>query len=339
MLTSVINKLMQHKDLSAFECQQAVNQMVGSNNAAQAAAFLTLLHSKPETADELNGFVTALKQEMISVPTPTPTLDIVGTGGDGANTVNISSAASLVVASLGVTVAKHGNRSVSSKCGSADFFEALGVDINLPIENIQASLANHNFAFLYAPNFQPLMSQFKQLRNELKTRTTFNLVGPLLNPTHPDFYLLGVYDKRLLPIYADILIKSKIKRALVVHSCGTDEISLLGKTDIIEVNGETKKQYSIDVHDFAMQHCELKDLQGDDAETNKNLILKALKGEPSPIRDTIILNAGAALYASMNAKSIQEGVAKAANQIKSGKVILFIDTLTNYYNNLEAQYA
>lgn len=338
MLTTVINTLMQRKNLTQDQVFKTITALshCGINHnetQAQAAKFLTLLHEKGETLAELSGFIAALKNQMIAVTCQSPCLDIVGTGGDGANTVNISTASSLLVASLGVTTAKHGNRSVSSKCGSADFIESLDIPIDLPAKQAEQCLNNHHFVFLFAPNFHPCMKQFSALRKKLGVRTTFNLIGPLLNPTNPQYLLAGVYHPKLLPIYADYLAQSKTARALVVHSCGLDEITLLGPTQVIEIIGDKKKQYFIEPEKLGFQLSNLHDIQGGDAKTNKKLLLNALAGEAGAIQDTILLNSAAALYISKQVSTIEEGVAMSKQQVDRDRVIPFIHSLANAFTD------
>ena len=233
MLTSYLQELIQQKDLSADRCQTAVQAIIAGAPAEQVAALLVLLHAKQETVDELFGIVKAMQAHMTTVPYDQPLLDIVGTGGDGANSVNISTAAALLVASLGVPVAKHGNRAVSSRCGSADLLAALDIPIHLSIEQTQDALRTNQFAFLFSPNFHPAMKAITPIRRSLSVHTTFNLIGPLLNPASPAFYLIGVYEKRLLNIFADVVQRLNIKRALIVHGNGLDEISCIGPVNAI----------------------------------------------------------------------------------------------------------
>ena len=228
MLTAAIQQLMQRKDLTQTQCQQAITDIMKGANSEQTAAFLVLLHAKPETADELYGIVRAMQAQMIPINVTQPLIDIVGTGGDGAHTVNISTASSLLVASCGVKVAKHGNRAVSSTCGSADFLQAVDIPVNTPADTVQHQLDKTGFTFLFAPNFHPAMKKIKTIRAALGVRTTFNLIGPLLNPVQPDYYLMGVYAERLLETFAEVLYQLNTKRALVVHGNGLDEINCLG---------------------------------------------------------------------------------------------------------------
>lgn len=326
MLPLLINKLERGENLTQNECYHAVNTLK-EYTEEDIGRFLTLLHKKNETAEELSGFISALKKTMIPLETHFECLDIAGTGGDKANTVNISSAASLVTASLNIYTAKHGNRSVSSQCGSADFLESLGININLTPQQAKNYLEQNHFVFLYAPNFHPNLQHYKALRKTLGVPTTFNLVGPLLNPVQPKYAVIGVYSPDLLNLFAETLIDNDVERALIVHSCGLDEISLLGPTQVIEINQGTPKQYCIEPKDYGFSRCELAAIQGGDVATNKELLLNALSGAPGAISDTITLNAAAGLYASTTVPSIQQGVELARHQLQSGNTLNFIRQL------------
>lgn len=327
MLTPYLQQLLQKKDLSADDCQTAIQAIIDGVSAEQAAAFLVLLHAKPETVDELVGIVKTMQAHMITVPYAQPLLDIVGTGGDGSQSINISTAAALVVASLGVGVAKHGNRAVSSRCGSADLLAALNIPIHLSTREIQQALHQHHFAFLLATDFHPAMKIIAPIRRSLGIRTTFNLIGPLLNPTKPAYYLAGVYEPRLLTIYADVLQQLTIKRALVVNGNGLDEISCVGPVNVIDVTPTEKKQYVIDPKKYGFSYCTKESLQGGDAEKNKELILAAFNGKKGPILDTIILNAAVALQIVNYSPSIEAGIIAAHEAINQGKVLSLIDQL------------
>lgn len=330
MLTDYLQQLSRKENLSMTHCQTAMQTILeGSAPPEQTAALLALLHAKPETLEELLGMVYTLQQQMIPVPCESSVLDIVGTGGDGSNSINISTAASLVVASLGVKVAKHGNRAISSRCGSADLLEALDIPIqSSPIE-VQQRLANQNFAFMLATNFHPTLKVVSSVRRTLGIRTTFNLIGPLLNPARPDYCIVGVYEPRLLTLFADVLQRMPIKRALVVHGNGLDEISCTGPTTVIEITPFDKKQYSIDPRKLGFDYCTKADLQGGDAETNKKLILAAFNNQPGPILDTIILNAAVALHLVGECHYVETGIVLAREAIESGRVLNFVERLKN----------
>lgn len=325
MLTPLLQKLMNHQDLSYQECynmqQLLLTQDADHTHNTQAGALLSLLHCKHETADELFGLRQALCEQMQRVTIAQPALDIVGTGGDGANTVNISTAASLVAAAAGVPVVKHGNRSVSSRCGSADLLEEFGINLHANAEQIQKSVNQNNFGFCFAPHFHTGIKKIASLRKALGIRTSFNLLGPLLNPAEVSHYIMGVYDPYYLPVFAEILQKMPIKRAMVVHGAGLDELSCLGKATIYDVTPTGYQQHTFDPKDFGFNYCELADLQGGDAETNAKLILSAFAGKPSPLADSIAINAGAGIYLYGLTIDLQSGI-QLAKKLLTEKTVL-----------------
>jgi anthranilate phosphoribosyltransferase len=296
-----------------------------ANNPLQIAAFLVLLRAKNETADELSAIVKALQNKMIVVPTHHTVLDIVGTGGDGSNTVNISTGSAMLAASCGVKVAKHGNRSVSSITGSADVLEALGINIQLTPEQISKCIDEIGIGFCYSPNFHPMTQALRHLRKELNVPTTFNILGPLLNPANAAHIVLGVLDETLLQVMADVLIQTGSGRSVVVHGVGLDEISCAGPAKIIEVNGHNKFEYMIDSLEFGLARCSISALRGGDAKVNAQLLLDTFKGERGPIADTLILNAAVALYTYGLHPSIGEAVSNVSEILYSGAVLTLLN--------------
>src|SRR3989338_2316057 len=284
ILKSSIEKLMRGEHLQGMVCRQVLDEMLDpAVNPLQIAAFLVLLRAKQETADELSAIVNALRDKMIVVPTTHTVLDIVGTGGDGLNTVNLSTGSALLAASCGIKVAKHGNRSISSQTGSADVLEALGVNIQLTPQKISQSIDQIGIGFCYSPHFHSMTQALKYLRKELNVPTTFNLLGPLLNPAHAAHLVLGVLDEALLPIMADVLIQTEHSRSVVVHSMGLDEISCVGPTKVIEINGKEKLEYVIDPLSFGLSCCNIADLRGGHANRNAQILLEVFKGNGGPI--------------------------------------------------------
>ncbi|MCL5272295.1 MAG: anthranilate phosphoribosyltransferase [Gammaproteobacteria bacterium] len=232
-----IEKLMHGENLDSELCYAAINELLDPNkNPLQAAAFLVLLRSKSETPQELVAIVNCLRQKMIKVPTQHRVLDIVGTGGDGQNTVNISTGSAILAASCGIKVAKHGNRAASSLAGSADVLEALGVNIQLTPEKVAESIDKIGIGFCYSPNFHPVTKELKLLRKQLNVPTSFNLLGPLLNPANAQHLLLGVMDNNLLSKMATVLQQLYCSRSMLVHGQGLDEISCVGPAQIVELN-------------------------------------------------------------------------------------------------------
>lgn len=325
MLRKLIEKLMQHQNLTVDKTRAAVGEILEGASREQVAAFLVLLHAKGETSEELQGLVEAMRAEMKVVKTEFPVLDVVGTGGDNTNTVNISTASSLLAAACGAKVVKHGNRSVSSRCGSADLLEVLGVKLDKTPEEITDDLKKNNFSFCFAPNFHPSIKALKDVREALGVRTSFNLMGPLLNPASAQHIFLGVFSADYLDLLADTLLKLGVEHAMVVHSCGLDELSLMGASEVIELRSNKKERKTLDPKDFGFQYCELKDIQGGEVKDNKALIENALTGESGPIADTIIFNTAAALYVADVVLSIEEGVKLASEKIKTGDALKVVN--------------
>ncbi|MCH9770216.1 MAG: anthranilate phosphoribosyltransferase [Gammaproteobacteria bacterium] len=333
MLTA-LNQLIQAKPLSVAQCKAAVEALLTGTNPSQAAALLALLQAKGVTANELAAFANCLRGHMQALQLNKPAIDIVGTGGDGMNTVNISSAAALVVASCGVPVLKHGNRAASSKSGSADVLAALGINIHLTPMQVQDCLAKYNFGFCFAPDYHPALKAVKAVRQALKIPTIFNLLGPLLNPAAVPYYLLGVANPRYLEIVAKALLKLNVQRALVVHANGMDELNCLGPAIAIEVTPNGCQPLTLDPGEYGFSTCTLADLQGGDAATNALLLTRVFSGEASPLADTIVFNAGVALHIYGKADSFASGIVMAKEQLKSGEVIKLIKNLRNYSKEL-----
>lgn len=330
MLKTLVQKLCLSHHLSQHEMDAAYNYMLAEKNEAQTAAFLALLHAKGETVDELVGLVKAMQRTMLSVKTPHRILDIVGTGGDGYCTVNISTASGLLAASCGVRIAKHGNRSVSSLSGSADVMDSLGCQIHLTAEQVAADIDKHYFGFMYAPAFHTALAEIKLIRKNLALPTIFNLIGPLLNPAHAQYIMLGVAKRKHLQLMADVLTHLGIKRGLVFHGSGLDEISTLGPVTMIEINAVEQKHYHFDPQIYGFKCCNIADLQGGNAKMNAALIRQALAGEHNPLADTLILNAAIALYIYGLAESIEEGVMLAKSAHRNQFAIDLLDQLAEH---------
>jgi len=326
MLKSSIEKLMRGENLPAVVCQQVLDELLTPTvNPLQVAAFLVLLRTKQETASEIAGMVTALRNKMLVVPTKHKVLDIVGTGGDGLNTINISTGSAMLAASCGVKIAKHGNRAVSSLAGSADVLEALGVNIQLTPEQISKSIDEVGIGFCYSPNFHPMTQTLKQFRKELNVATTFNILGPLLNPANAAFTILGVMNAALLPIMADVLMQAGTEHSMVVHGMGLDEISCVGPAKIIEIKHQQKFEYILDPLDFGLDRCSITDLQGGGASVNAQLLLNAFKRKKGPIADTLILNAAIAMYLYGMHLTIDESLQHAKENLFQGEVLKLLN--------------
>lgn len=337
-MKNIINKLINKEDLTQQEMEFAMNEiMEGKTSDSILSSFLTCLKIKGETFDEILGSVKVMRDKAIPLTNKSPyTIDIVGTGGDGHNTFNISTASCFILAAAGVTVTKHGNRSASSKCGSADVLESLGVNINLSPDSINECINQTNFGFLFAPTFHKAMKHAVKVRNELGFRTIFNLLGPLTNPSNAKGFFLGVFHEKLTETFAEILKVSGAERALVVHGLdGLDEISISTKTKITELKDNKITTYYIEPQDFGMNNSSLKEIIGGDATQNVNIIEGLLKGEiTGPKLDILLLNSGAALYVGKKVESIKEGIEMARNLIKNGSAYNKLSEIVNCSNNL-----
>ena len=332
------------ESLSREEARAVMSQILaGKCTDVQIAALLVALHMKGETVEEIVGFAEAIR----STPTPLTIhrnstvdasgtgrdalVDTCGTGGDASGTFNISTATAFVVAGAGVRVAKHGNRSVTSKCGSADVMESLGVKIDLPPARIVACLEEVGIAFLFAPVLHLAMKHVYSARRELRLRTVFNLLGPLTNPAHATAQVVGVYSAELVEKLAEALSMLGLHRALVVHgSDGLDEITVTGPTRIAEVREGIVRTYEVTPEEFGIKRARIEDLVGGDAVTNAAIIREILSGTKSPRRDVVLLNAAAALVAAGKADHLSDAVAPAARSIDSGAAAAKLDALVRF---------
>ena len=300
----------------------------------QAAAFVALLRAKGETAGEIAGMAKALLATGVRCqPRATPRaslLDIVGTGGDGIGSVNISTGACVVAASAGARVAKHGGRSVSSLCGAADVVEALGVAMDLGPEGVAACVDEAGLGFMYAPRYSPAMARVRPVRSALGVRTAFNILGPLLNPARAGRALVGVYDPSASQLMAGALARMGVRKALVVHSMGLDELTPMGPADVVEVEAVGDEgdpdapppritRYELDPLDVGVARCSVEELAGGDAATNAAILRRAFEGERSAVADALVLNAGYALAAAGVAPDPREGVAMAREAQEKGE--------------------
>jgi anthranilate phosphoribosyltransferase len=330
LLKTSIEKLMQGQNLDSQTCRQALTEMMATDaNPLQTAAFLVLLRSKTETPEELSGMVAALKAKMITIDTPHRLLDIVGTGGDGAHTINISTGSAILAASCGVKIAKHGNRAVTSLAGSADVLEALGVNIHLSPEKIAAGIEEIGIGFCFSPNFHPAIRELRQLRRDLNVPTTFNILGPLLNPANPAHFLMGVYHESLMAPMAQTLKQMGVQRSIVAHGIGLDEISCAGPVRVLEISGAEIHESIIDAEKYGLGRCHLTDLQGGNAHDNAEKLLEVFSGQYShpaakAIADTLILNAAVALYLYGLHSSIAEAIRHAQESLFSARALILL---------------
>jgi anthranilate phosphoribosyltransferase len=333
MILDVLHRIANHREsLSREEAREVMAEVLkGQCTDAQIAALLIALHMKGETVEEIVGFAEAIRAAAVplelhdsSVLDASGTerdalVDTCGTGGDTSGTFNISTATAFVVAGAGVRVAKHGNRSVTSKCGSADVMEALGVNIQLPIAQLAACLKKVGIAFFFAPAMHSAMKYVQTARRELRVRTIFNLLGPLTNPARATCQVVGVYSADLVEKLAEALSMLGLRRALVVHgSDGLDEITITGPTRVAEVREGRVRSYEITPEEFGLQRATLEDISGGDAEGNAALIRGVLSGQKSARRNVVILNAAAALVAAGRADHLRDAVPFASAAIDSG---------------------
>lgn len=337
MIKEAIVKIVNKQDLSYEEAYTVMNEIMdGKTTVTQNAAFLAALSTKSaraETTDEITGCAAAMREHAEQVKTDMELFEIVGTGGDNAQSFNISTTAALVAASGGMKVAKHGNRAASSRCGTADCLEALGVNIDQNPVLCRALLKDVGMCFFFAQKYHTSMKYVGAIRKELGFRTVFNILGPLTNPGSPSMQLLGVYDDYLAEPLASVLIQLGVKRGMVVYGMDKlDEISLSAPTRICEIRDGWFKSYTITPEEFGFARCKKEDLRGGTPEENARITLAILNGEKGPKRDAVLLNAGAALYIGGKARSMKEGIELAAALIDSGKVAETLQKLITLSN-------
>lgn len=290
--------------------------------------FLVSLKNKTESPLEIAAFIKAFKKRMVSISINQPILDLAGTGGDGLNTVNLSTGTALLAASCGVYVAKHGNRAITSHCGSADVLEALKIPINLPHEKLISVIQTHRFGFCFAPSFHPAFKALHTIRQAIGKPTVLNVLGPFLNPANAKHFILGVANKNLLPHFSEILLQLNVEKSVIVHnSQGTDKMSTAGITEVAEICGKKIRHYTIDPRDFGLPYCTISDLQGGLPTENATILYKAFQGKKSAVADSLSLNAGMALYIYGLAKNIKEGIALSQENLQNQSVIKLIHAL------------
>ncbi|MGN0368066.1 MAG: anthranilate phosphoribosyltransferase [Wujia sp.] len=324
MIRDAIEKISNKGDLSYDEAYAVMNEiMSGQTTPTQNAAFLASLatkSAKAETKDEIAGCAAAMREHATKVEADFPVFEIVGTGGDNANSFNISTTAALVAAAGGMKVAKHGNRAASSKCGTADCLEALGVNIEQSPEKCVELLKEVGMCFFFAQKYHTSMKYVGAIRKELGFRTVFNILGPLTNPACPQMQLLGVYDEYLVQPLAQVLIDLGVKRGMVVYGQDKlDEISMSSPTTVCEFRDGWIRNFVIRPEDYGFTTCSKEELKGGSPEENAQITRDILKGAKGPKRDAVLLNAGASLYIGGKAETLQDGIHLAAELIDSGK--------------------
>ena len=319
----IIEQLLQGQNLAPTVMADFVTQMMtGAASPVAAGAILIALRAKGESMPELVAAAQVMRDfaNHVNMPKDTPLLDIVGTGGDGTSTFNISTTCLFVIAAAGALVAKHGNRSVSSKSGSADAIEALGANLNLSSDQVAQCIAQTGMGFMFAPNHHPAMRHIAPIRKELGVRTLFNMIGPLANPANAPYMLMGVFSRHLLPVMSAALQQLGSKRALVVYSeDGMDEVSIFAPTYVSELKDGVIREYTIDPSEFGFAAAHLDDIRVQSPEQSIQMMRAALSGQAGAAHDIVVMNSGVALYTLGMCESIAQGVERAREVIASGK--------------------
>ncbi len=329
--TLILNKILKKHNLSIEESMYIFNKiMSGELDDIKITSILIGLKLKGETKDEIIGAAKVMREKSIKINSPQNTIDTCGTGGDMKDTLNISTSAAIVAASSGVTIAKHGNRSVSSKSGSADMLEKIGYKISNNVEDLENSLSNKNFCFLFAQNHHAAMKNVTNVRRNLATRTIFNLLGPLTNPAKASKQLLGVYSKELVSIHCNCLKELGSEKAMVVHGLdGMDEISLSNNTLVNELEGNKILEYTFDPRDYGYDLIKLEDIKGGDPEYNASCFNKMINGDYKKFKMIVEINAGAAIYLSNLRSNLKDSIELAKKNIDEGITKNFVKSLIN----------
>jgi anthranilate phosphoribosyltransferase len=334
MIREALLKLVERKNLTKDEAKESMTEiMQGKTTPSQLSAFITALRMKGEVVDEITGCAEAMRNAALHLKINADTIvDTCGTGGDKTNTFNISTAVAFIASGGGLTVAKHGNRCVSSQCGSADVLEHSGINLNAKPEKVKECIEKIGIGFLFAPLYHPAMKYALPTRKEIGIRTIFNILGPLTNPAGANVQLLGVYSPDLTEMLANVLKNLGTKSALVVHGEGFDEISLTGKTSVAELKEGKVKTYNIQPEDFGIKRANKNDLLGADVDKNVHIMKAVLKGEKGPYRDIVLLNSGALFFIAGKANDIKAGIKLAENAIDSGNALKKLEQLIKLTN-------
>ena len=333
MIQDSLARLLDGHDLSRAQARAVMSEIMrGEATQAQIGGFLVALRLKGETAEEIAGCAEAMREHVLPVkPRRTDLVDVVGTGGDGANTFNISTAAALVAAAAGAAVAKHGNRAASSTTGAADVLEALGFTLEQPPERIAQSIDELGFGFLFAQAHHPAMRHAAPVRRELATRTVFNVLGPLTNPAGARALVLGVYSPALAPVLADALVRLDARRAFVVHGAGgLDELSPAGPNLVCEVDAGSVREYELDPVELGIPRCDPAELRGGDPATNAQALRDVLAGSDGGHRSAVLLNAAGGIAAAGHAADLREGLELAREAVDSGAAAARLDELVRF---------
>jgi len=334
MIREAIDKVTKGIDLADAEMRGAFEEIMSGKAAhGDIVAFLVALGKKGETVEEITAAAKVMREKACTIDAGTGLIDTCGTGGSGLDTFNISTVSAFVVAGAGLKVAKHGNRGASSRCGSADVLEALGVKLDIGRDAVARSIKEVGIGFMYAPLFHGAMKHAALPRKEIGTKTIFNILGPLSNPANASYQIMGVYDGRLTETLAHVLMNLGLKKAFVVHGMdGLDEITITDKTMLSELRSGKVRASLLSPEDVGMKRSALDDIKGGDAQENAKIAVSILKGERGPRRDIVLLNAGAALACGEKAKDLKEGIALAAGSIDSGGAFRKLEQLIEFTN-------
>ena len=337
MIREAISKVVEKNDLTRDEMIACMDEiMTGQATQAQIGSFITALRMKGETVEEITGAAMVMREKAVKIGSYNKIVDLVdtcGTGGSGTNTFNISTTTAFVVSGAGLKIAKHGNKSASSQCGSADVIKELGVNIDIPPDKVKECIDKIGIGFLYAPLFHGAMKHAIGPRREIGIRTIFNILGPLTNPANANCQVLGVYREELTEVLANVLKNLGTKRAFVVHGLDTlDEITITGKTKISELKDKSVKTFYITPEDFGIKSAQLKDIKGGDSKENAAIVREVLEGKKGPRQDVVLLNSSAALVAGGLARDFKEGIRIAKESISSGKAMDKLKKLIEFTN-------
>lgn len=323
MIREALTKVLDKKDLTMLEAKQAMDEIMSGNvSDILLSSYLTALRMKGETIDEIIGSAKSMRENGLKINHNFDTFEIVGTGGDKSNSFNISSISSIIISSYGIKVTKHGNRSVSSKCGAADFLEGIGVNINLDVNENEDLLKNAGICFMFAQKYHSSMKYAAGVRNELKERTIFNILGPLANPASAEYQLLGVYSRDLVKPMAYVLKGLGVKAGMVVYSMGLDEVTSAGATYVAEIlrNGDII-EYVIEPENYGIKRCNKDDLVGGNVDDNVKIAIDILNGKRGPKYDTVLLNVACGIHICDPTVSIEKGIEIARDLIDSKKAL------------------
>lgn len=328
MLKPYLQLLFNKASLTTQESEAAINLILDGADPHQTAAFFAILKFRGETADEVIGMVNALKAKALPASLPFPVLDIVGTGGDLAHTVNISTGSAILAAACGIPIAKHGNRSVSSRSGAADVLEALGVNIETSSSHLLTCLQEAQIAFMYAPLYHPSLKKIAPIRKGLSLPTVMNILGPLLNPANAEYALIGVPSEAILELMSQVVVKQNHrKRTLVFFGAGLDELTPLGKVLAYDIHHGQRHFLEIDPTTLGFSRCSLKELQGGDAQLNAKLLKEVFAGKSGALADALIFNAAAALLIFGKSATLTEGIQIARTTLHEGKALAVLNKL------------